>query len=288
MSFFSQTIKRSVCITIPKTGTHLLHKCLAHFNCAELIIPYNFIRNDPPGIDVVIKNYPGVPPFHHKGDCFPEFCGPLPHGLLEWISSGSKNRLSTHFPYTKEFAGALSSDDFANFLTIRDPRDQVISYAFMIYKYREDMQMPLESVLLDLIDGKKRCFVPWGVALNNPYPLAWELGVVDFYKQYLPFVHQKNVYVIRFEDLIGQAGGGSKEKQVYEIQKIAHHLDINLSITEAENIAQKLFGGTFTFREGQIGSWKKYFTPKIKQVFKNTPGALELLLDLGYEKDSNW
>ena len=99
---------------------------------------------------------------------------------------------------------------------------------------------------------------------------------------------QKNVHVIRFEDLIGQAGGGSKEKQVYEIQKIAQHLDINLSIEQATDIAYRLFGGTFTFREGQIGSWKKYFTPEIKQVFKNTPGGLDLLIQLGYEKDNNW
>ena len=265
-----------------------MHKCLAQFNCAELVTTYNWIKNDPPCIDVVTENYPGVPPFHHKGSCFPAFCGPLPNGFLEWVSSGSKKIFSTHFPYTKEFADSIVSDDFAHFLMIRDPRDQVVSYAFMVYRYREDMQKPFESVLLDLIDGKKRCFVPWGVALNNAYPLAWELGIVDFYKQYLPFMDQKNVHVIRFEDLIGQAGGGSKEKQVYEIQKIAQHLDINLSITQATEIAQKLFGGTFTFREGQIGSWKKYFTPEIKQIFKNTPGALELLIDLGYEKDSNW
>ena len=281
-------LKRSVCITIPKSGTHLLHKCLAHFNYPELVVAYNFIKNDPPGIDVVTENYPGVPPFHHKGDCFPEFSGPLPAGFIDWFDSSTSNRLSVHFPYTKEFADKISSDAFANFLTIRDPRDQVVSYAFMVYKYREDMQAPFEQVLLDLIDGQTRRFIPWGVALNNAYPLAWELGVVDFYKRYLPFAAQKNVKVIRFENLVGEAGGGSKEKQLQEIQAIAQHLDISLSSTQIEEIAQKLFGGTFTFREGQIGSWKKYFTPEIKQVFKNSPGALDLLIELGYEKDYLW
>lgn len=288
MSIFVHGLKRSVCITIPKTGTNLLHKCFALFNRPDVTIPFYWIKNAPPGIDVVTKAYPGIPPFHHRGDCYPEFFGSLPAGFMSWFNSSTSNRLSTHFPYTKEFADKISTDSFANFLTIRDPRDQVVSYAFMVYKYREDMQAPFEQVLLDLIDGQTRRFIPWGVALNNAYPLAWELGVVDFYKRYLPFAAQKNVKVIRFENLVGEAGGGSKEKQIQEIQAIAEHIDIKLSSRQVEEIAQKLFGGTFTFREGQIGSWKKYFTPEIKQIFKNTPGALDLLIELGYEKDDSW
>jgi len=42
----------------------------------------------------------------------------------------------------------------------------------------------------------------------------------------------------------------------------------------------------FTFRQGQIGSWREVFTPYHKDLFKRTMGQ-ELIL-LGYEPDDQW
>ena len=41
-----------------------------------------------------------------------------------------------------------------------------------------------------------------------------------------------------------------------------------------------------TKRKGIIGDWKNYFTPRLKDSFKEVAG--ELLVQLGYESDENW
>ncbi len=49
-----------------------------------------------------------------------------------------------------------------------------------------------------------------------------------------------------------------------------------------------LYGETRTFKKGQSQAWKKYFTPRVIAAFKKSPGACQLLIDLGYEQDDNW
>jgi hypothetical protein len=95
-----------------------------------------------------------------------------------------------------------------------------------------------------------------------------------------------NVLSIRFENLVGPQGGGSQEAQIQTITAIAQH--INQPITEYEAIfyGECIFGGTFSFNKGKIGSWKDYFTPDQRKLFKEHAG--QLLIDLGYEKDLNW
>jgi hypothetical protein len=41
-----------------------------------------------------------------------------------------------------------------------------------------------------------------------------------------------------------------------------------------------------TFRSGKTGEWKKHFTKEHKRIFKEVAG--DLLVSLGYEKDSDW
>ena len=41
-----------------------------------------------------------------------------------------------------------------------------------------------------------------------------------------------------------------------------------------------------TFRSGKTGEWRKHFTPEHKKIFKDVAG--ELLIRLGYEKDTDW
>jgi hypothetical protein len=41
-----------------------------------------------------------------------------------------------------------------------------------------------------------------------------------------------------------------------------------------------------TFRKGQPGNWKEYFTPANKVLFKEMAG--DLLTRLGYERNQDW
>ena len=100
------------------------------------------------------------------------------------------------------------------------------------------------------------------------------------------WMHDPSVLVIRFEDLIGEKGGGSYDKQLHTLQTLANFLQIEISPEELATIADQLFGGTWTFRKGQIGSWKEAFSEENKSLFKKLLG--QTLIDWGYEHDDNW
>lgn len=278
-----------VCITIPKSGTHLLLKCLTLFKIPEV---YHVELDQPP--PAMVKRARELnqnpPPNHYKGQFHIPTVGPLPIDLIQKFHSNNPKRLySRHWPYTKPCEAFFNKHTCANFLMIRDPRDQLISMAYMVYQSPDKKrEISLEKVIFDLIDGRQKSYIPWAVEIQEAYPLMWELGVVGFYNLYLPWMNARNFYTVKFENLIGCHGGGSKETQEREIKNIANHIGLKLSHKKAKKIITKIFGGTRTFRAGQISSWKKHFTPEIKKTFKNTPGANELLIKLGYEKNDNW
>lgn len=284
----AKTGQHIICITIPKSGTHLLHKCLVLLNLKGVYHPEKngvseaFIKR----VKELNKN---PPPNHYKGLFHIPTVGPVPKGLVKQMEVSKRARsVWAHWPYTVESEKIFNQYGKKNFFMIRDPRDQLVSMVFMVYKNVNGKEVPFEKALIDLIDGKQRMYIPWAVEIQTAHPLMWELGVVKFYQLYLPWMKSKNFHTVRFEDLVGTAGDGALETQITEIQNIARHLGIELSWEQANEISENLFGGTFTFRKGKIGDWKEYFTPKIKKIFKDTPGACQLLIDLGYETNNDW
>ena len=94
------------------------------------------------------------------------------------------------------------------------------------------------------------------------------------------------LYSARPGVVIGPRGGGTPINQIIAIKKIAKHINYNLSDEEINNVSTNLFGNTATFREGKIGSWRKYFSKANVHLVKKIFG--KLLIKLGYEKDFYW
>jgi sulfotransferase 6B1 len=191
-----------------------------------------------------------------------------------WFPDTPKNEIiRSHLGYDAGVASRLKRDKFRCLFMVRDPRDQVVSMAYWIVTranahpeeaaaYKEDHAY-FDKVLLRRILGIKKCydrFMPW---MDNPL-----------------------FYTVRFENLVGSEGGGSDAAQLDEIKEIVKHLNVPISNQEIKKCAKNLFGGTSTFRKGQIGGWKKHFKKEHIKVFKEVAG--QLLIDLGYENDLNW
>jgi len=291
---YNQQEDKVMSICVPKCGTHLLMKCLSLFGIRGLSYDYNnVIKLDPKDLARIRELNKNKPPLHYKGSFDIPTVGPLPQGTINRFELLHTQKLFwNHWPYTQEFESYLRDHTYANFLIIRDPRDMVISFAKMVQTkptgYETSQDVSLDTIIIDLITGKKEHYLAWGVEIQGAYPVLWDLGLYNFYKLYLPWAHVKNFMVIKFEDLIGPAGAGTIEKQQETITKIAHHIKITLTPEKLQEITKNIFGGTWTFREGKIGSWKKHFTPAIKEIFKQDKQLLQLLIDLGYEKDMSW
>lgn len=221
-------------ISIPKAGTHLALKIV------QLLTnkPYNFIQPSEWTIlpqQVIDKTYEKI--------------------------------LAGHLIFNSHNNSILAKNNYRAIFIIRDPRDQVISTVYWIYKN------------IDLWPNWRN------FTFNNVISKIIH-KTADRYATYLPWKNNALIYTTTFEKLVGPTGGGSKEDQINEIKNIAFHLGIKIPLNKIEELANQLFGNTITFREGQIGSWKKYFRTKDKENFKKVAG--QLLIDLGYEKDLNW
>lgn len=162
-------------------------------------------------------------------------------------------------------------------LIVRDPREHLVSLL-------RSLRKPLNAkTLLWAIKNFPNLLK---LQTADPSFLHYK-DITECYRAYLQWHHAySDTYVTHFEKLVGDKGGGDSAMQTEEIQRIANFLEISLDQNQITDIAHNLFGGTSTFKQGKIDSWKKYFTPQVKTLFKKVAG--QLLIDLGYETDFNW
>lgn len=237
-------------ITIPKSGSHLIQKCL------------NLI-NEEFKIDSKPINF-----FHLR----------YSEQSLKYFKSRNYN-----FIY--------------HFLMTRDPRDQIVSFIYYFPKlipvdtkieFNNYRNLSFDEILLCLICFGSSWYQYFFTDEWDPTKKEGCNDIFNFYKSYLDWQNDPNYNfcLIKFENLVGPKGGGSLDLQYEEISKIFKHLKLTPKQEDIKKIADNLFGETATFREGQIGSWKKHFKEIHKHCFKKIAG--QLLIDLGYEKDMNW
>jgi len=279
-----------ISISIPKCGTHLMKKCLDLLNAKDIHYSYNqkytYLEWSIPK---AIKDNQRLAPDYVRGMYDTRTAGKWPLFLMQQMKFNKGSRsFSDHWSYTSEAEELFYQCTTANFFIIRDPRDMIVSMAHFLHKGPQDLSVDVNALIFDFIDGRMKSFVPWGVGINEAYPLLYSHGITDFYKLYLKWMEARKFLTVKFEDLVGPNGGGSLETQLRTIKCIAEHLNIVRTDQDICNVAQNLFGKSSTFREGKIGSWRNHFTQEMIRAYKKVPGACKLLVDLGYEKDDAW
>lgn len=206
--------------------------------------------------------------------------------LEQGLSVLNAGILVSHAVYNQRNCEIAKQSNVRVIFISRDPRDQVVSDVYWIYKeglpfYNEAIKRGFSALLSDLIvDGSslRSNFKP-------EFGITPPVGIQNFYASYLPWAKEPFVYATTFEKLVGPKGGGSQEVQLNEIVNIAHHIGLSITRADAQRIANDLFGSAGTFRAGQIGSWKEHFSAKDKQAFKDLGS---FLVDLGYEESLDW
>ena len=101
-----------------------------------------------------------------------------------------------------------------------------------------------------------------------------------------------NIYMVKYEDLLTDTAGTMKKllTEFLEVEQLDEdRLNSIVQQFSFENQTKRKQGeedkASF-LRKGVSGDWKNYFGPKEKQQFKDYTG--DMLIRLGYEKDSNW
>jgi sulfotransferase 6B1 len=237
--------------SIMQCGTHLLKKCLQLMTKR----PENWIH----GFDSAwsrLKKNPRAQVQEGRSKLF----------------RGPANAFSgAHMSYRRSFSAFLKHQGYVPLFIYRDPRAHVISRAYKIVNdpqhYPMAARYPSSSDFPRLISDLIR-------------------QVPRLYKRFMPWKDDPSCYAIRFEDLVGPDGGGTVEAQQAVLKGIAEHIKIPYTDDLIKYCGKHVFGGTYTFRKGQIESWQKAFTNQHRTLFKKVAG--QLLIDLGYEKDLDW
>lgn len=238
---------KTIFVSVPKSGTHLLIKAIEWIaNAPVWWIGLSDMDRFDPAIDLLSLN-------------------PI---------------VGIHLCEEADLVRKEYSDRYNKILIIRDPRDAMVSFMHHLsegklwcgcpgFDYERFFSLDFDGKLRETLLYPGRCFSP---KQSFIYAAEW--------------IKDTSVFVCRFEDLVGERGGASGEKQRETIRNLAERLGVSLDEWQLDEIGTGLFGGTWTFRQGQVGAWKEAFSDENKELFKQLMG--QLVIDLGYESDSNW
>jgi hypothetical protein len=257
------TLRRSPAIfgnAMPKSGSHLLTQIL------------NGLVGLGPAVDS------GFPPVNRD-----EANHPLPENVvLANLCRMRSGDIRYGYIHAREpYLSLLTAPGRATIFIYRDPRDMLVSHVFYatemhtghgMYAYYNERLSSMEERLNAAIEGITE--------------LGFELASVrQRYEAYIGWLDQPEVMCLRFEDLI-------LEREV-TLARLLGYFEVrgfDLSIPHPQAIkilkvaiAPKKSG---TFRKGQPGDWREYFTAANKVRFKEIAG--DILIRLGYEEGEDW
>lgn len=188
-----------------------------------------------------------------------------------------------HFPPHSDLLAIVRDLDMRTIVIFRDPRDIVVSTAYYI---RSLKRHPLHDVFRSFSSTEEAiAAVISGTGPDDHGRVL--LPIADRLAAFLPWLDCPDVLTVRFEDLVGEHGGGSREEQVEAVAAISRHIDRPLQGKALTDVCDRIFSAdSATFRKGQIGDWRNHLTPAQADHF--TAESNRFLVRLGYESSPDW
>lgn len=211
--------------SIPKSGTHLIEGML------EQLPP---LRNA--GVRTISEN--------KKANR---------HKIAKKLKQLGKGAFyNAHLPARQKYIDSVYACNAKVLLLVRDPRDIAVSR----YKYVTEIDMlhPAHPFFVNAANDEERLRMAiTGVPGAMP-PLA------EVFRDFSGWLDCENTLVCKFEDLRGEAGGGSYKIQKNTVEKIITHLNFSGLGLDVDELIKKSFSKkSSTFRKGKIGGWRDEF-----------------------------
>jgi hypothetical protein len=154
----------------------------------------------------------------------------------------------------------------------RDPRAQIISMIRFLVESELVARHPMVQVYRPILRELQTMDRMLSFAISDP-AFPWR----DAYRQNRWLLYHPHVLKLRFEDLVGEEGGGSRLSQEEAIERWATFLAVDVP---TETLSEGLFGDTKTFRKGRVDSWRDVFKEHHLRAFEREFG--DVLADYGY------
>lgn len=249
---YSQNVEASmpsrdfVVFTPPKCGTHLLTNILSYML--------------------------------GRGPLITDKLGSLEDVLQLAKEAKDNNQYLVSHSFTEEMLHVFIDRGYKIFFIVRDPRDQLISMMYWMKKgYWNEFQASKISDVKEQIEE---------LITGEHYGWRCYEGCIGYRLEIIKALDSEAVHQTSFEALVGSRGNGEHDEQINEIVRIGDFVGVQVSSDFAEEIANHTFGGTWSFREGKIGSWKTHFQSYQISYYKALYS--DLLIQLGYETGTEW
>lgn len=232
--------------SIPKSGTHLIE------NVFELI--------------------PGLRNAGIRTLCVR--AGQSRQHVLKAIGAMKKGAFyNAHLPGYQDIIQKVLQENIKVVFLIRDPRDIVVS-RYKYVTYMDKLHPAHKSMVLAKSDAERLTLSIMGIeGAMGPIREVLEL--------FEPWIANDDVLVCRFEDLVGEAGGGSALVQRESLEKIVSYLGYDEAALNLSSIQKLAFAKkSSTFRKGRIGGWRDEFEPAHEDLFYKEVG--DILNKFGY------
>jgi len=211
--------------------------------------------------------------------------------LLNLLEISHQNN---HLLYLESLNEFLIDPNKKGIVLIRDPRDVCVSMVFWHTNRWFDSGphgRPLngKELYLDLdqlnLWNNASFEQKLSITISHEFPVAYSQNNLE-YELAKKALKNNNFFLVRYEDLVGSQGRGSDQIQYETIKKLLSFLKIIVPEEKIQFAIKNLYGGTSTFRKGQINGWKNYFTSEHIALFKEKMN--HVLLEWQYEDTWNW
>lgn len=241
--------------SIPKAGTHLLTQLLGGVD-----------RLWFSGLHVIDKNFWAGP----VADT--EAYAPVDEARFRKGMRKVRNGqfATSHLTAQPVVIKALHDLGFAPLLMIRDPRDIAVSLSFWygtnprLYTWERFSAMSSDAErLMAAIVG-----LPGGAG-QQPVP-----SIGERLRHFRGWLDEPGTCVVRFEQLVGAAGGGSDEEQFETVRRVLRHCRRETDDRRTADLARSVFAThSKTFRRGAIATWPEHFGDEHRAAFDEVAGA---------------
>lgn len=252
-------------VTIPKSGSHLMHKLMRMLLEAHPMDP-------------------SIPHYDHY--TFPADISEIPESTFAQAILKIKN-FKTYYPsshtnFTKCYLQfSKTHPNYTPIVLIRDLRDVLVS---CVYFQWAEIEREIGPTSFD----QKLSFL---IHLGHSPTQNKILNIYRYAEEALQWMDDPNTVLIRFEELVGSEGGGTGDLQKKAISIVAGALEVPLDSKQLRDICYELFGADrgppmlTTFRQGKIGSWKDCFSNENLHDFNQKWGQFQL--SFGYDDPYN-
>lgn len=265
-------LNRVLVNSLPKSGTHLLEKAVKLLGYKSYMDERSLIKRirDRAGVgsprflarvdamhceskwNLVERNVPS-PEYPIAMGVFSPFYVSS-NSVSNWLQSVAPGQyIKGHVPYNEVFSEKLRELNYSHLLILRDPRAVIASKIDYVLNARN-----LKHFLEDDFKGKsideRFEFLLFGGTTRDKKIRS--LGLSDVFGSMMEWASDDRTLIILFEDLIGGAGGGSRDQQARVVKRLSDFLKLECT-PNFEAISEKIFDrGSPTFRSGKIDGWK--------------------------------